>query len=38
MVETVAMAFLGTLLASVVALPLGFLGARNVIPIRCSAS
>jgi phosphonate transport system permease protein len=32
MVETVAMAFLGTLLASVVALPLGFMGARNVIP------
>ena len=32
MVETVAMAFLGTLLSSVVALPLGFLGARNVIP------
>jgi phosphonate transport system permease protein len=32
MVETVAMAFLGTLLSSVVALPLGFLGARNVVP------
>jgi phosphonate transport system permease protein len=32
MLETVTMAFLGTLLASVVALPLGFLGARNVIP------
>ncbi|MGA8194777.1 MAG: phosphonate ABC transporter, permease protein PhnE [Acetobacteraceae bacterium] len=32
MVETIAMAFLGTLLSSVVALPLGFLGARNVIP------
>ena len=32
MLETVAMAFLGTLLASLVALPLGFLGARNVIP------
>lgn len=31
MLETVAMAFLGTLLASVVALPLGFLGARNVV-------
>ncbi len=31
MLETVAMAFLGTLLASLVALPLGFLGARNVI-------
>jgi len=34
MLETVAMAFLGTLLASVVALPLGFFGARNVIPNR----
>jgi phosphonate transport system permease protein len=32
MVETVAMAFLGTLLAAVTALPLGFLGARSVIP------
>jgi phosphonate transport system permease protein len=34
MAETVAMAFLGTLLASAVALPLGFLGARNVVPSR----
>ena len=34
LLETVAMAFLGTVLASVVALPLGFLGARNVIPSR----
>ncbi|HET7879527.1 MAG TPA: phosphonate ABC transporter, permease protein PhnE [Acetobacteraceae bacterium] len=33
MLETVTMAFLGTLLASLVALPLGFLGARNVIPV-----
>jgi len=33
MLETVTMAFLGTLLASVVALPLGFLGARNIIPV-----
>jgi phosphonate transport system permease protein len=32
MLETVAMAFLGTMLASIVALPLGFVGARNVIP------
>ncbi len=32
MLETVTMAFLGTLLASVLALPLGFMGARNVIP------
>lgn len=30
--ETLAMAFLGTLLASIAALPLGFLGAKNVIP------
>jgi phosphonate transport system permease protein len=29
--ETVAMAFLGTLLAAAIALPLSFLGARNVI-------
>jgi phosphonate transport system permease protein len=33
MLETVTMAFLGTLLASIIALPLGFLGARNVIPV-----
>lgn len=30
--ETLAMAFLGTLLAAIAAVPLGFLGARNVIP------
>ena len=30
--ETLAMAFLGTLLASLAAIPLGILGARNVIP------
>ncbi len=30
--ETLSMAFLGTLLASLAALPLGFLGARNVLP------
>ncbi len=29
--ETLAMAFLGTLLASIAALPLGFLGAKNVV-------
>ncbi len=29
--ESVAMAFLGTILAAVVAVPLGFLGARNVV-------
>jgi phosphonate transport system permease protein len=32
MAETLAMAFLGTLIAAVVALPLGFLGAKNVLP------
>ena len=34
MLETVAMAFVGTVLATVVAVPLGFLGARNVVPVR----
>jgi phosphonate transport system permease protein len=34
MLETVAMAYLGTTLAAVFAVPLGFLGARNVIPAR----
>jgi phosphonate transport system permease protein len=33
MLESVGMAFLGTLLAAVVAVPLGFLGARNVLPL-----
>lgn len=32
MLETVAMAYLGTMLAVVFAVPLGFLGARNIIP------
>lgn len=32
--ETVAMAFLGSLLSSIAALPLGFLGAKNVISNR----
>jgi phosphonate transport system permease protein len=32
MLETVAMAYLGTMLALVFAVPLGFLGARNIIP------
>jgi phosphonate transport system permease protein len=32
MTETVAMAFLGTFLATTIALPLGFLGARNIVP------
>lgn len=30
--ETLAMAFVGTLGAALIALPLGFLGARNVVP------
>jgi phosphonate transport system permease protein len=34
MLETVAMAYLGTMLAVVIAVPLGFLGAGNVIPQR----
>src|ERR1700761_5107413 len=34
MLETVAMAYLGSTLAAVFAVPLGFLGARNVIPAR----
>lgn len=32
MAETLAMAFLGTVVAVVVALPLGFLGAKNIVP------
>jgi phosphonate transport system permease protein len=32
LLQTMGMAFFGTLLATAVALPLGFLGARNVIP------
>jgi phosphonate transport system permease protein len=32
MLQTLAMTFLGTLLASLAALPLGFLGARTVVP------
>ena len=31
MTETLAMAFLGTLIAAIIALPLGFLGAGNVV-------
>lgn len=34
MLETLAMAFLGTLIAAVLAVPLGFLGAKNVMPNR----
>jgi phosphonate transport system permease protein len=33
MLETIGMAFLGTLIASIIAIPLGFLGARNVLPV-----
>lgn len=32
--QTIAMAFLGTVIASVLALPLGLLCARNVLPVR----
>ncbi len=32
--ETLAMAFMGTLLAALAAVPLGFAGARNVMPVR----
>jgi phosphonate transport system permease protein len=32
--ETLAMAFMGTFLAAVAAVPLGFAGARNVMPVR----
>ncbi|MFN7902935.1 MAG: PhnE/PtxC family ABC transporter permease, partial [bacterium] len=31
--ESVAMAFLGTFLAALVAIPLGFMGARNVVTV-----
>ncbi len=34
MLESLGMAFLGTLLAAVIAFPLGFLGARNVLASR----
>nr|WP_294514070.1 phosphonate ABC transporter, permease protein PhnE [uncultured Rhodopila sp.] len=34
MLETVAMAYLGSMLAVLFAVPLGFLGARNIIPAR----
>lgn len=32
MLETIAMAFLGTVIAAVIAVPLGFLGAKNIVP------
>ena len=34
MLESIGMAFLGTLIAAVIAVPLGFLGARNVLPTQ----
>ena len=34
LLETICIAFLGTLLAAIVAFPLGFLAARNVISLR----
>jgi phosphonate transport system permease protein len=34
MLETVAMAYLGSMLAAAFAVPLGFLGARNVVPAQ----
>lgn len=34
MLESVGMAFLGTLIAALIAFPLGFLGARNVLPFH----
>ena len=33
MAESVAMAFLGTVMATLVAVPLGFLGARNIVTV-----
>jgi len=32
MAQTIAMAFIGTVIAAVLAVPLGFLGAKNVLP------
>lgn len=34
LMESIGMAFLGTLIATILALGLGFLGARNIIPAR----
>ncbi|TVR13128.1 MAG: phosphonate ABC transporter, permease protein PhnE [Planctomycetota bacterium] len=34
LLESIAMAFLGTLIAAVIALIIGFAGARNVVPVR----
>jgi phosphonate transport system permease protein len=32
LMQSIAMAFLGTLIASIIAVPLGFMGARNILP------
>lgn len=32
LLESIGMAFLGTLIATVIAIPLGFMGARNILP------
>lgn len=34
LLETIAMAFMGTLIAAILAVPLGFLAARNIVPSR----
>lgn len=36
LMESVAMAFMGTLIASIIGLPLGLMAARNVLPYRIS--
>ena len=38
MLETLAIAFLGTMIAAVIAVPLGFLGAKNIVPRKAIAS
>lgn len=34
LLETVCIAFLGTILAAIIAFPFGFLAARNIVPLR----
>lgn len=34
LIETISIAFLGTLLAAIIAFPLGFLAARNIVSLR----
>lgn len=34
LLETICIAFLGTILAAIIAFPLGFLAARNIVPLR----